>query len=59
MGKVYHWLKERKINLKPTKCDDQILKKHTSIPTFDFSLNKIKLYLTKVFEDLEIIIAKK
>ena len=48
LDKIYHWLKERKLNLNPSKCQVLTIHRSTSIPTFDFKINNVILPKTEV-----------
>ena len=56
LDKIYHWLKERKLDLNPSKCQVLNIQKSTSCITPDFRINNITLPSTKVFKDLGIFI---
>ena len=58
MDKIYHWLKERKLVLNPSKCQVLNIQKNTSSITSEFRINNIRLPSTKVFKDLGIFIAE-
>ena len=51
LDKIYHWLKDRKLNLNPAKC--YVLNIHKNNHNFsDFKINNTKLLLTRLFKDL-------
>ena len=56
LDKIYHWLKERRLNLNPSKCQVLNIHRSTTIPTFDFKINNVILPKTEVFKDLGIFI---
>ena len=58
LDKIFHWLKERKLNLNPSKCNVLNIHKNTSISTFDFKINNINLSSTNKITDLGIFIAE-
>ena len=58
LDKIYYWLKERKLNLNPSKCRVLNIHKNTSISTFNFKIDNINLSSTKVFKDLGIFITE-
>ena len=57
LDKIYHWLKERRLNLNPSKCQVLNIHRSTPIPTFDFKINNVILPKTEVFKDLGIFIS--
>ena len=50
LDKIYHWLKERKLVLNPSKCQVLNIQKNTSSITSDFRINNIRLPSTKVLK---------
>ena len=57
LDKIYNWLKERKLNLNPSKCHVLNIYTSTCIPIFDFKINNVILPKTEVFKDLGIFIS--
>ena len=43
LDKIYNWLKERKLNLNPSKCQVLNIKKNTTISTFDIKIENTNL----------------
>ena len=56
LDKIYHWLKERKLDLNPSNCQVLNIQKNTSRIISDFRINNIRLPSTKVFKNLGIFI---
>ena len=58
LDKTYNWLKIRKLNLNPSKCQVLKIQKNTTMSTFDLKISNINLSSTNVFKYLGIFIDK-